>query len=145
MQADYDARLTRNSVAKRRPSRTQFQTVLKPDAGTPFEPGPGQSTSSKQLKGPQKKQGGGTLAEHHPEPTLFPNPPDFPFEWANPEDANMIWMHERQHSPGPVILPPSWLIMNYWGDDRGGGLGGDVRVGWECQTEVLWPAGRRGG
>jgi hypothetical protein len=62
------------------------------------------------------------MAEHHPEPTPFPNSPDFPFEWVSPEDVNLPWMHERQHAPGPVTPLSGWLIMNYWGDGACAGM-----------------------
>ena len=62
------------------------------------------------------------MAEHHPEPTPIPTPPDFPITWANPEDANLPWMHDRQHAPGPITPLSGWVCENYWGKGSSAGL-----------------------
>ncbi|MCH7907420.1 MAG: hypothetical protein IIB26_08305, partial [Chloroflexi bacterium] len=42
------------------------------------------------------------MAEHHPEPTLIPIPPDFPVTWVDPGDEHLPFMLDRLHTPSPV-------------------------------------------
>ncbi|MCH7641901.1 MAG: hypothetical protein IIC30_01340, partial [Chloroflexi bacterium] len=62
------------------------------------------------------------MSEQHPEPKPFPISPDFPITWANPEDANLPWMHDRQHAPGPITPLSGWVCENYWGKGSSAGL-----------------------
>ena len=49
------------------------------------------------------------MAEHHPEPTLIPIPPEFPVTWANPEDENLPLVQDRQHAHNPVTPLTGWI------------------------------------
>lgn len=42
------------------------------------------------------------MTHEPPKPVAIPTPPDFPIEWAQPEDQHLPLMRDRQHSPGPV-------------------------------------------
>ena len=37
-----------------------------------------------------------------PPSSPIPAPPSFPVEWANRDDVQLFWMHERMHFPEPV-------------------------------------------
>lgn len=62
------------------------------------------------------------MAEHHPEPTPIPLPPDFPVTWSEPGDAHLPLMQDRQHAPSPITPLSGWVTENYWGKGASAGL-----------------------
>ena len=62
------------------------------------------------------------MAEHHPEPTPIPLPPDFPVTWADPGDSHLPLMQDRQHAPSPITPLSGWVTENYWGKGASAGL-----------------------
>ena len=37
----------------------------------------------------RETEGGDQMAEHHPEPKLIPNSPEFPVTWTDPKDEKL--------------------------------------------------------
>ncbi len=58
--------------------------------------------SSPSLVGPQT----GTV----PATTPIPLPADFPVTWAQPEDAQCLWLRQRMHFPEPMKPLDEWLL-----------------------------------
>ncbi|MBT3943731.1 MAG: hypothetical protein HOE75_09205 [Chloroflexi bacterium] len=55
-------------------------------------------------------------------PVVIPTPPDFPVEWANPEDEKLPLLHDRKHAPGPITPLSGWLCEQHWGKGSSVGL-----------------------
>lgn len=52
-----------------------------------------------------------SVVQHdHPLSTPIPLPADFPVTWAQPEDAQQLWLRQRMHFPEPMTPMDEWLL-----------------------------------
>ncbi len=49
-----------------------------------------------------------------PEPVQIPAPPDFPIEWAGPEEQGLPFLQDRQHAPNPMTPLTGAIQEQYW-------------------------------
>jgi rifampicin phosphotransferase len=48
-------------------------------------------------------------------PVVISTPPDFPVEWASPEDEKLPLTQDRQHAPSVITPLSGWVCEEYWG------------------------------